>query len=129
MPNSKPVLGLYDKVMWEAMNACVLKLQCCDACHQYRYPPASHCPNCLNDGATWKAVSRDGTIMSWVIFRRQYFDDHPAPYNSIAVRLDEGPIIVSQLRGEEPSTNWIGLRVKLEIDYAHGRGQHFARLI
>ena len=54
--------------------------------------------------------------MSWVIFHRQYFDNFPPPYNSVAIQLEEGPIVISNLVGEEPKGSWIGCAV--EIVYA-----------
>jgi hypothetical protein len=59
-----------------------------------------------------------------VIFRKQYFDDHPAPYNVIAVRLEEGPIVVSNLTGTEPDGSWIGTPVTLTYRRHQGRLQH-----
>ncbi len=49
-----------------------------------------------------------GEIVSWVIFHRKYFDDFPPPYNMIAVRLDEGPIVISNLVGPEPDGHGSG---------------------
>ena len=52
-------------------------------------------------------MSGRGTIMSWVTFHRQYFDDFPPPYNAVAVRLVEGPIVVTNLIGTAPSESWM----------------------
>lgn len=128
MANSKAIMGINDVPMWESMQRERLELQCCDACAAFRYPPASVCPECLSEQATWKAVSGTGTILSWVIFHRKYFDDHPPPYNSVAVRLAEGPIIVSQLEGTEPEGSWIGKSVQLAYGEHAGRIQHHVRL-
>ena len=51
-----------------------------------------------------------------MVFHRQYFENFPPPYNSVAVQLQEGPIVVSNLVGEEPKGNWIGRNV--EVTYA-----------
>jgi len=51
--------------------------------------------------------------MSWVIFHRTYLPAYPAPYNAITVRLDEGPVMVSNLEGPTPAGSWIGERVRL----------------
>ncbi|WP_143746604.1 Zn-ribbon domain-containing OB-fold protein [Caballeronia catudaia] len=128
MENSKPVRGLYDEPMWKSMESGVLELQRCESCAQFRYPPASHCPNCLSDQTVWERISGGATILSWVVFRRQYFGDHPTPCNSIAVELDEGPILITQLVGTQPESSWIGERVQIEIYTHNGRKQHGARL-
>ncbi len=129
MANSKIVLALEDRPMWASIKRHRLELQKCESCGHVRYPPASVCPECLSDHATWQPVSGEGTIISWVVFHKKYFDDHPPPYNSAAVRLDEGPIVVTQLVGTEPEGSWIGRRVRLDYVEHAGRTQHAARLI
>mgnify|MGYP006282016447 FL=1 len=61
----------------------------------------------------WKPLKGQGTILSWVIFHRQYFDNFPPPYNVVAVQLDEGPIVISNLVGAEPEGNWVGHKVEI----------------
>ncbi|MFL9926351.1 OB-fold domain-containing protein [Herbaspirillum lusitanum] len=128
MANSKAVMGINDAPMWESMKHEKLALQQCDACASFRYPPASACPECLSEKASWKPVSGKGTILSWVIFHRKYFDDHVPPYNSVAIRLPEGPIIISQLQGEEPKGSWINREVELAYGEHAGRMQHYVKL-
>ena len=128
MGNSKAVMGIDDVHMWKAFEESRLELQRCDDCHAWRYPPAPVCPECLSAASTWTPVSGKGTILSWVIFHKKYFDDHLPPYNSVAIRLDEGPIVVSQLGGEAPAGSWIDRRVHLDFEEHAGRIQHVARL-
>jgi uncharacterized OB-fold protein len=61
----------------------------------------------------WKPLKGRGTILSWVIYHRQYFDNFPPPYNVVAVQLDEGPIVMSNLVGPEPVGNWVGHKVEI----------------
>jgi uncharacterized OB-fold protein len=129
MANSKVVLGIDDAPMWESINRGRMELQQCDACGDFVYPPAPVCPKCLSSHQTWTPVSGRGIIMSWVVFHRKYFDDHPPPYNSTAVRLEEGPIIISQLQGPEPEGSWIGRPVALGYGEHAGRIQHHVRLV
>ncbi len=128
MANSRAIKGIDDVPMWASMERGRLELQRCDDCSAFRYPPAPVCPKCLSAHATWTPVSGKGTILSWVIFHRKYFDDHVPPYNSTAVQLDEGPIIVTQLQGPEPEGSWIGRRVELAYGEHAGRIQHHALL-
>ena len=65
-------------------------------------------------GSGGSAVSGGGAILSWVMFRKGYLPEYPAPYNVIAVRLDEGPIIISNLV-EDPEESVIGRRVRLRV--------------
>ena len=104
--------------MWASIDAGGMRLQCCSNCGLFRYPPAPACPTCLTEQAQWRALSGRGTILSWVVFHRRYFDDHPAPYNAIAVQLEEGPIMVSNLIGPEPEASWIGRPVQMVYERA-----------
>jgi uncharacterized OB-fold protein len=129
MANTIPVMGLYDRPMWDSIAGRRLSLQTCLDCGHVRYPPGPNCPDCLSFNDEWRPVSGRGRVLSWVVFQRRYFDDFPPPYNSVAVRLEEGPIIVTNLIGPEPEGSWIGAEV--ELDYVqHGdRIQHAARLV
>lgn len=128
MGASQPILGFYDRPMWAAMQEGSFTVQRCAQCGTSRYPPGPSCPSCLSLDYEWTPVKGGGEILSWVIFHRQYFDDHPAPYNAVAVRLDEGPIVVTNLIGDEPSASWIGRRVRFEVLDRAGRPQHSVRL-
>lgn len=107
------VLGLYDEPFWRHLKEDKkLHLQCCEECGTYRYPPGPVCHECLSPRSSWKPVSGMGEILSWIVFHRQYLPQYPAPHKVIAVRLDEGPTIISNLVGAEPEGSWIGRRVR-----------------
>lgn len=122
MANAQPVISLYDEPMWDSIRAHQLHLQQCDSCGRFAYPPTPACPHCLSMAQQWRPVSGRGTILSWVVFHRQYFDNYPPPYNAVAVQLEEGPILISNLTGPEPEGNWVGRAVTLcyEDDPATG---------
>lgn len=124
MANSERVLSLYDLPMWESAERGRLALQGCSGCGAFRYPPGPSCPKCLSSDYRWQEVSGRGRILSWVVFHRQYFEDFPPPYNVIAVRLEEGPIVVSNLVGEEPSGSWINRPVAITYRRHLDRTQH-----
>ncbi len=113
MGASKEILTIYDVPMWDSIKARAMALQKCPSCSTMRYPPSPCCPKCLNMDAAWTPLKGQGTILSWVIFHRKYFDDFPPPYNAIAVRLEEGPIMISNLVGDEPEGSWIGRAVEI----------------
>ncbi|MBJ3777067.1 Zn-ribbon domain-containing OB-fold protein [Acuticoccus mangrovi] len=128
MGKTTPVMSLSDAPMWQSIENGKLALMACKTCGTYRYPPSPICPKCLSMETEWKPIAGTGTILSWVVFHRKYFDDFPPPYNAVAVRLDEGPIIMTNLVGEEPEGSWIGKRVSLEYVDHDGRRQHAARI-
>ncbi len=108
-----PVMGMYDVPMWHSIRDGAMQLQHCAPCGATLYPPAPVCPHCLSGRLEWKRVSGGATVLSWAVFHKTYLDAYPAPYNVIAVRLDEGPVMVSNLEPPLPQEGWIGKRVKL----------------
>lgn len=128
MGPSRPIVGHYDKPMWDAFARGAFVVQQCTACGTTRYPPGPACPECLSCDAVFEEVKGGGEILSWVRFHRPYFSDHLAPYNAVAVRLDEGPIVITNLLGEEPEGSWIGRRVRFSVVEQNGRAQHAAGL-
>lgn len=109
----KPVMGHYDRPMWDSIAARKMTLQRCRACGTSRYPPGPVCQACLSDEADWTPLLGGGTILSWVVFHRQYLPAYPPPHHVIAVKLDEGPVMVSNLDGPQPEGSWIGRRVTM----------------
>ncbi|WP_448956311.1 Zn-ribbon domain-containing OB-fold protein [Labrys neptuniae] len=128
MANSQAILSLYDQPLWQSLERRKMALPKCSHCGRFRYPPGPICAECHSLDYEWTEISGEGRILSWVVFHRQYFEDHPPPYNAIAVRLAEGPILVSNLVGEEPQGSWIDRQVTLTYRSHLDRTQHAFRL-
>ena len=110
------ILGLYDAPFWDHMKETgVMRLQRCSQCGTFRYPPGPACQECLSPDYQWSAVSGKGELMSWIMFRKQYLPAYPAPYNVIAVKLEEGPIIISNLVEDTGQDRLIGRPVRLVL--------------
>src|ERR1700712_3021189 len=109
----QPVMGLYDRPMWESIRAHAMKLQCCIDCGGFQYPPAPVCVHCLSSELEWRGLSGHGSIISWVVFHKSYLDAYPAPYNVIAVRLAEGPVMTSNLEGPLAQREGVGKLVRM----------------
>ena len=107
------VLGLYDRPMWDSIRAGAMRLQQCNQCCTFRYPPGPTCGSCLSIDFEWQAISGKASIWSWVVFHRQYLKAYPTPYNVISIQLEEGPLMVSNLEGPEPIGSWIGQDVEI----------------
>jgi uncharacterized OB-fold protein len=117
-----PVLGLYDTPMWASIQSANMKLQKCSDCGAFRYPPGPCCHECVSERYEWTPISGHGKILSWVVFHRTYFSGYPAPYNVIAVQLQEGPIMISNLIDPPASGSWIELDVSMVYEtIADGR--------
>jgi uncharacterized OB-fold protein len=121
MANSTRILTMYDVPMWESIERREWSMQRCCACARFRYPPSPICPECHCMESEWVKLRGTGELMSWTVFHRRYFDDHPPPYNVVTVRLAEGPIIVTNLVGAEPDRDAIGRQVEIiyeqHLDY------------
>ncbi|WP_250485297.1 Zn-ribbon domain-containing OB-fold protein [Caballeronia sp. GaOx3] len=90
-----------------------MELQCCSDCNHFQYPPGPVCPRCLSSKLVWKKISGEGKIISWVRFERAYLENYPAPYKVVAVRLSEGPIMISNFEPLDDTACAIGAKVKI----------------
>jgi uncharacterized OB-fold protein len=120
IPVPTPVMGLYDRPMWASIASRRMALQKCSHCGLVRYPPGPICARCLSEEAEWTPLSGKGTILSWVVFHKHYLPAYPPPYNVVAVRLDEGPVMMSNLVGATPSGSWRGQRVAMQYEETDG---------
>ncbi len=107
-----PRRGVWEVPFWQHVEQRHLHLQRCDPCGTVWYPPGPACPRCLSTAWTWTAVAGSGELLSWVIFRRQYFPTIPPPYTVAAVALAEGPILIADT-GADPGGLAIGDRMHL----------------
>jgi uncharacterized OB-fold protein len=99
---------------WEYLRKGELRLQRCDRCGTWRFPPRAICGACRSFDATWTATQGLGRVTSWItthqIFAPAYRNE--VPYHVVQVALDEQPdlILPGQLvPGAEPLA---GLRVR-----------------
>ena len=80
---------------WEGVRAGELRLQRCDRCGAWRFPPREVCWNCHSVESTWIATSGRGRVTSWIrnhqIFMPAYRDE--VPYTVVQVALEEQPDI------------------------------------
>jgi len=99
---------------WEHAKAHRFAVQHCPQCNDLRFPATQVCPNCLAEGHDWKVVSGSGTVQYWVHFHRAYWPGFEAelPYNVCAIRLDEGPLVLSNVVRTRPDELRAGMRVQ-----------------
>jgi uncharacterized OB-fold protein len=111
----EPRKNIYEQPFWDFVQEHRLRLQRCSDCGRMRYPPAPVCADCLSDNYTWEPVSGHGTLLSWVVFHRQYFAELPTPYCVAAAQLAEGPILIANLV-DPPGEPWLGMSVTLTYE-------------
>jgi uncharacterized protein len=120
-------LDPYAAQFWEFTREQDFRLQRCAECDKFRWPPAPACDRCLSEGFDWIAVTGKGTLLSWVIFRRQYFHEYPSGHPVGLVELDEGPLFITipvDAAGE-PVKDGAGLAegLRMEVAWADAQDQ------
>ncbi len=103
----------YAEQFWAFTERRQLRLQRCDDCGRFRWPPGPVCDRCLSEDFTWEEVSGRGALLSWVVFQRQYFEEYPAPHPVVMVELAEGPLFISQPVGATVDEFRDGLAMEL----------------
>lgn len=103
----------HDQPLWDSIAAGKMALQRCTDCGTYRYPPGPTCAACLSADHEWAPISGRATLLSWTTFHKQYLPAYPAPTTVIAVLLEEGPILISNIEDEERPQLRVGAPVAL----------------
>ncbi len=119
-PYAKP-LPLIDEVsrpFWEAARRSELRLQRCAACGHVWHPPGPCCPECLSSRFDWTPMSGLGTVWSFIVYHHCW---HPGfagdiPYNVALVRLDEGPVVTTNIVGISNEQIQVGMPVTAAFD-------------
>lgn len=115
VPQPTPVTAPF----WEGTRAGELRLQRCEACGEHVFYPRIRCPHCGSDRLEWHKVSGRGSLYSYVI-------SHIAapgwsgdvPYVIAIVELAEGPRMMSNLVGVDPTPESLPLDMRLEVVFA-----------
>lgn len=102
MTRPAPMTGVHDGPYWLYAKDGELRLQRCENCGAYRYPPGPVCPECLAPEHVWARLSGKGRLVAWTVFHRQYFPELPAPYVVVVVRSAEGPFLIGNLVRADP---------------------------
>ena len=88
---------------WDGLKQGELRLQKCSDCGHIRHPIRWICPQCLSERFTWAKMSGQGAVESfiWYFERPAAIPDFSleAPYNAAAIRLEEGPLLLSNVLG------------------------------
>jgi len=113
-----PRIDEMNRPYWEGAKRHELLLQKCQECGHYRYPPGETCPSCLSDRLEWVKVSGRGSVYTWTVFHQAY---HPAykdgiPYAVVAVELEEGPRMVTNLVNCRIEDIKMGMPVEVVFD-------------
>lgn len=97
-----PVITALTRGFWEHARSHRLAMQVCTTCGDVHFPASPVCPKCLSDAQEWRPVSGRSRLESWVEFHRAYWPGFAPdlPYRVGVVKLEEGPLLASNLIGD-----------------------------
>jgi uncharacterized OB-fold protein len=103
---------------WAAAREGRLVMQRCAGCGELRWPPKPVCPTCQRPGAAedWREIPGTGEIWSFVVYHRAFDPsvEGKLPYNVAYIRLDAGPMFISNVVGTNDLA--IGQRVRARYE-------------
>ena len=109
-----PIVTSSDRPFWEGAKRHELMAYKCSSCGAIYYP-AIDCVSCDRPRMEWTRVSGKGTVHTFVIYHKVYHagwkDD--VPYNVAWIKLDEGPLLLSNIVGCRNEQIFIGMRVEV----------------
>jgi uncharacterized OB-fold protein len=112
-----PEITASSKPFWDGTKKHKLMVYQCQNCGA-RYFPATDCMICDNPKMEWSEVSGHGKVYSFIIYYTNYhtkWKKH-VPYNVAWIKLDEGPIIMSNIVNCQNKDIYIDMPVEVVFD-------------
>lgn len=101
---------------WEGASRGELRIQRCQSCGQAYFFPRPFCPNCSSKDVQWFTATGKGKLYSYVInYRAAYGFDDITPYVIAVVQLDEGPRMMTNIVGVEPTPENLPIDMAVEV--------------
>ena len=111
VPDPDPLTQAY----WDGAKEQRLLLQRCASCSNVWHPPAPACNGCGAVDYRWQQARGTGSVHSFIVVR-----ESPDPWVAqrvplvvALVRLDDGPLIITNLVDCEPDAARVSMRVEL----------------
>jgi len=108
---------IVSKPFWDGCREGTLRLQQCGSCQRFVFYPAYMCPHCGGSSLEWKTTSGRGNVYSCTVVERQA-GANDEPIVVALIELDEGPIMMSNVRAANPYAVRIGDRVTVAFEQA-----------
>lgn len=112
-----PVPTEDNQPFWEALKEGRLVVQECASCASLVHPPRPMCPECGAFEKTWRVMSGRGELYSYVVTHQAIhpsYNDH-LPYATVLVRLEEGPLVTTNLVDVAHDQITIGMPVVVDF--------------
>lgn len=104
-----PQANIGDEPYFEAAAAGRLLIKRCSDCGKPHHFPRAVCPFCLSDKVEWEETSGKGEVYSYSVLRK----GGPVPYCIAYVKLDEGPVLMTNIVDCDLDEVRIGQRVRM----------------
>jgi uncharacterized OB-fold protein len=128
LPAPAPTVNPETERFWTAADAGKLLLKRCSNCSATIWYPRTLCPECGSLQTEWFEGSGRGTIYSFTINHQGAGVYSGEPYVIAYVELDEGPRVLTNIVGIDPSRVTIGMTVQSVFDKT-GEGSALLRFI
>jgi uncharacterized OB-fold protein len=106
IPDPEPNIG--DEPYFAAAAEGRLLIKRCSDCGKPHHYPREVCPFCLSANVVWEDATGAGEVYSYSVLRR----GAPLPYCIAYVKLDEGPLVMTNLVDCDLDDIRIGQRVR-----------------
>lgn len=111
----KPMVQAETAAYWQAADEGRLLVKRCSACGEFHHYPRDLCPFCLSDATEWVEAAGTGTVYSY-----STIGQGDAAYTLAYVTLAEGPTMLTNLVGADPSAFAIGQPVRVVFTPSEG---------
>ncbi|MBK6716866.1 MAG: Zn-ribbon domain-containing OB-fold protein [Burkholderiales bacterium] len=111
----RPMVQAETAAYWQAADEGRLLVKRCSACGEFHHYPRDLCPFCLSDATEWVEAAGTGTVYSF-----STMGQGEAAYTLAYVTLDEGPTMLTNLVGADPSAFAIGQPVRVVFTPSEG---------
>ena len=111
----RPMVQAKTAAYWQAADEGRLLVKRCSACGEFHHYPRDLCPFCLSDATEWVEAAGTGTVYSF-----STMGQGEAAYTLAYVTLDEGPTMLTNLVGADPSAFAIGQPVRVVFTPSEG---------
>lgn len=110
-----PQPNLDDQAFWDGCKRHELLLVKCTSCGAVRFYPRPTCPHCLSAASEHIKASGKGELWSYTTSHHAFgvVWREVTPYTVIVVELEEGPRMVSNIIGCDPSKLFIGMPLEI----------------
>ncbi len=101
---------------WDGANQGELRLQKCSSCAHTYFPPRPFCPQCGSRNVEVIKASGKGRLFSYIINHLPAPGMTP-PFTVAVVELEEGPRMMCNILGCEPTPEALQLDMALEVTF------------